>query len=132
MTREEAYYEAEELHRHARSWLNFGNPSPYCVAVRKRESDLRHWLLYCGKKPCDRKDWVCPPCDVEERLEWFFLNSWPSFWHKSKDELRRLMEKYNNTYPPITPWEEYKPHADKIHEMWRLRYHPSSKPEDWE
>lgn len=132
MTREEAYYEMMELSRHIKSWWRYGITSPYCSAVRKRWSDLMGWLLYCEKKPCDRKDWVCPPCDVEERLEWFFLHNWPILEKEGEEELRRMIEKYGNTYPPVEAWEEYKPHADKIHEKWRLRYHPSSKPEDWE
>lgn len=107
MTKAEAYREEDELRRLEFSWpFPQTKPyTPYQSAVMDRANTLYHYWRFNEPAPCERKDWVCPPRDVEETVE----NYWRRGSHMAKDPeaaYRGFLAKYGGGYPPLHEWTE--------------------------
>lgn len=80
MTRAEAEKEFFAVSRHVYMWKDV-NPhpmTPYQHAVLRRQSALFGYVF--NDKPAPSEGWVPPPKDVEETVENWYRNHYPSSW----------------------------------------------------
>lgn len=94
MTRSAAEKEFFELSRHVYMWADVTPrpPTPYQHALLRRQSAL-FGFVYNGK-PAPADGWTPPPRDVEETVENWYRNHWPSTW-------KERMEANHGLLPPL-------------------------------